>query len=114
TGAVSCFLVSIAHHDPSGGLQNVPTAALFLSIGCGFLLDDPAEATIAGVPPVLLYRRTLRMALAIPLLAMVWASLLWYARVDGSTGALTVELTGMVTIAVGIAAVASPVVPDGV
>ena len=33
TGAFSFFLVFIAHHDHTGGLQNVPTAALFLSIG---------------------------------------------------------------------------------
>jgi len=113
TGALSFLLVFMAHHDHSGGLQHVPQAAMFLSIGCGFVLDDPAEATIAGVPPVLLYRRVLRLALAIPFLAVVWASLLWYARVDGTTGALTVELAAMAAIAVGIAAIASHVVPDG-
>lgn len=78
-------------------------AALALCIGGAFLLDDPAAETIESVPASLLFRRLLRLALALPVLAAAWALVV---RSAGHVPAweLTLELGALLAVALALAA----------
>lgn len=113
TGGFAYLLTFVAHNGHHGGVLHVQIGAIFLSLGAGFVLDDTAEATVASVPAPRLFRRSFRVGLILPLLAVIWASLLWYAGTDGFGWALTTQLVGILGLSVATAAVASHIVPDG-
>jgi len=78
-------------------------AALVICLGTAFVLEDDAVATVASVPSPLLFRRTVRLAFALSLVAVSWAALLWYGNaVEHSRP--TLELVAMVAVTLGVAA----------
>jgi len=96
-------------------------AALALCLGAAWLLDDAASFTVAASPTPLALRRLLRIALALPLLASVWAVELWYATggagdlLFGPTarGALSLEFAAMLAFTLALSSLALRVLPDG-
>lgn len=87
-------------------------SAVALCIGAAFVLDDPAAQSLAASPTPLLFRRLLRTALLLPLVAGLWAIVLWCAG-ESFTTALTLELLTMLVVTLAAAALAAPLVPDG-
>lgn len=87
-------------------------AAIALCVAAAFMLDDPAAQSLAASPTPLLFRRLLRIALLLPLIAGLWAIVLWRAG-EKFTTALTLELLTMLVVTLAAAAIAAPLVPDG-
>lgn len=96
----------------------VRIAAVLIAIGVGFILDDPTEETTAHQPVSLTVRRLTRIAVATPLvLTFWWLSMALAVRTldDPASfpkGALSVELVAIVAVALALAAVATPFVPE--
>ena len=86
------------------GLHDLRTAMIALCIGAAFVLDDPAASTVESSPPPLLFRATLRIALVLPLVAVLWGLLLWDANGSPAVGASTLELAGMLAVTLAAAA----------
>jgi len=90
-----------------------------LCVGAAFLLDDDAAATVGATPTSLGRRRLLRVALALPPLAAVWAGSLWYATsADGAwfgpdtRAALSLQLGAMLALTLAASAIALRVMPE--
>ena len=93
-------------------LLQLRLAALALCVGAAFVLDDPAAETLATSPSSLPFRRLVRVALVLPLVAALWALVLWYAG-TGFDAALTLELAAMLAVTLAAAAFAIPRLADG-
>ena len=87
-------------------------AAIALCLAAAFVLDDPAAQSLAASPSPLLFRRLLRTTLLLPLVAGLWAIVLWHAG-ESATTALTIELATMLAVVLAAAAAATPWVADG-
>lgn len=85
------------------GTLHVRLAALALCIGAAFLYDDPAAETVSIVPAPLLFRRLLRLALALPALVAAWTRVLHSAHVDAAWE-LTLKLGALLALALAVAA----------
>ena len=92
--------------------------ALALCFGAAFVFDDNAAATAAATPTSLAHRRLLRLALGLPLLAVVWAGSLWYATSaeDAPFGpdtraALSLQFAALLALTLGACAIALRVMP---
>ncbi len=83
---------------------HVRLSALALCIGGAFLLDDPAAETLESVPASLLFRRLLRLSLALPVLAAAWALVVGSADVDRATWGLTLEACALLAVTLAVAA----------
>lgn len=80
-------------------------AALMLSLALASILDDPTADTVAAVPPTLLFRRALTIALALPAVAAAWAVLVALSGVAaGLAGAITLQLGALVLLTLALAA----------
>jgi hypothetical protein len=113
TGGFAFILAFVAHLHHRPGVGHLHAGAIFLSLGAGFVLDDSAEGTVAGVPATRLWRRSLRVTLILPLLVAIWAMLLWYAGTGGREWVLSMQLAGILLLTLAVAALASHLVPDG-
>jgi len=99
---------------PSPSVRSWPGfSALALCAGAAFLLDDEASATTGATPTSLAWRRVLLVALALPLLCVVWVGSPWYATAaDGAglgpdtRGALSPQFVAMLTLTLAVSAVA--------
>jgi len=91
--------------------QVVRGAAVAGALGAAFLLDDPAERTLATAPSPLLLRRVLRVALVLPAGIAWWIAVLALASLLGGAEAgmpvvgLSVEAAGLSAVALALAAV---------
>lgn len=96
----------------------VRIAAVLIAIGAGFILDDPTEETTAHQPVSLFVRRFTRIAVAAPaVLTFWWLSMALAVRTldDPASfpkGAVSVELVAIVAVALALAALATPFVPE--
>jgi hypothetical protein len=72
------------------------------------VLEDPAAATVAAVPPALLSRRIHRVASWLPALAAVWTLVLWLTGAPGAVSR-TLELAGLLAATLAVAAAAGAV-----
>jgi hypothetical protein len=88
---------------PGSATLQTRLGAIALSLGAAFLLDDPAEVTLQSTPAPRLLRRSLRVALASPLLAASWALLLWRTGAR-DLGGRTLELGGPLSATLAVAA----------
>ncbi len=92
-------------------------AAASIAMGASFLLDDPAERSIDHVPVSRLVRRTIRMALAAPALALGWFLVIQVAPSSQGAAvpvaALTLEFAGIVALALVAATALAPHTPEG-
>lgn len=96
--------------DTPAPMANLPAMALLLAASTGFVLDDPAEHTIASTPTPLLVSRALRIAVALPLALACWAAAVAYAGLGRVSVYLTLGFVAQCTVALGIAATATLVV----
>lgn len=121
-GALACVVVVVVAPRAPGSapLARWPgCGALALCVGAAFLLDDAADATVGATPTSLARRRMLRVALALPLLCVVWAGSLWYATTaDGAWfgpdtwAALSLQLAAMLALTLAASALALRVMAD--
>ncbi len=96
-------------------------AAACLALGAAFLLDDPATRSTPAVPTPRLARNLVRVAVAVPAIAVWWVATLVLAGAMAhrphSThlpgGALTVEAATLVCAALALAAIAQRLTTDG-
>jgi hypothetical protein len=77
------------------------------------VLDDPAANVLAASPSTLIFRRLLRVAFVIPLLALAWGVLLWHSQIPSGAWSLTAGFGGKLRVTFAISAVASHLVPGG-
>jgi len=94
-------------------VANLPEAGTLLCFGAAFVLDDPAANVLAASPTTLIFRRSLRAALVIPLLALLWGVLLWHVQIPAGAWSLTAAFSGQLVVTLAIAAVAGHLVPGG-
>jgi len=74
-----------------------------LCLGAAFVLEDAAVATVASVPAPLLFRRALRLGLALALVAASWTGLLWYGQA-AQLWRPTLELAALFAVTLAVAA----------
>ncbi|MEO8293241.1 MAG: hypothetical protein ABI635_08880 [Actinomycetota bacterium] len=102
---VSFLIVYAGIHDPGATKAiHIPFAGIALAVWAGFLFDDVASATVRSAPTPLLLRRGVRMLVALPVLAIAWTGLLWYADVWPIAGTLTAGFVAQVSVALGFGA----------
>ena len=94
------FAAATLPQDPGLGAR---LAAVAVGLSTVFLLDDPAAATVAPSPRTLGFRRVHRLAIWLPVLAALWALLLWRTR-PPEAGLLSLQLAAFVSVAVSAAA----------
>jgi hypothetical protein len=92
-------------------------AALLAALAVAFLLDDPAEPSTEAVAGSRLLRRTVRIALALPLLAAWWGLVAWRASesIPGlreSIAGLTLEAAATAVGSLALAAAATAWAPE--
>lgn len=113
--AGAAFLIQLPAWNLHVRVVVTRASAVMLAIGAAFMLDDPAEATVAAAPLPRALRRALRVAVGMPAVALAWAGLLAWASASVAVpaAALTLELAGFCAVALAASAVATPYVPDG-
>jgi hypothetical protein len=93
--------------DPDGArtIVAMQCGALALGLAVASILDDPAADTIAAVPPTLLLRRMLTIALVLPAVAAAWAGLVSLSGIAApAAGAMTLQLGGLILLTLAFAA----------
>jgi fluoroquinolone transport system permease protein len=119
-GAMACVTVILLSSLGDSARSSWPgLGALALCTGAAFLFDDPAAATVGATPRSLARRRMLRVAVALPLLCVVWAGSLWYATAahdawfgPDTRAALSVQFAAMLALTLAASATALRVLPD--
>ncbi len=92
----------------------IRVAAACTALGTAFLLDDPATRSTPAVPTSQLARDLVRVAVALPVVAVWWVATLALARLAAHrphathlpAGALTVEAAALIAAALALAATA--------
>ncbi len=108
---ISFLIVYAGMHDPGPTKGwHMPFAGIALAVWAGFLFDDAASSTVQSAPTPLLLRRGVRVLLAVPVLALAWTGLLWYADVWHLAGTLTAGFVAQVSVALGFGALGGVVV----
>jgi len=86
-------------------LLALQAAALMLSLAVASIFDDPASDTVAAVPLTLMLRRTLTLALALPLVVVAWTGGVWLSGVAaGFAGAMTLQMGALILVTLALAA----------
>jgi hypothetical protein len=112
-GPISFLIVYAGMHDPGPTKAwHVPFAGIALAVWAGFLFDDGASSTVRNAPTPLLLRRGVRVLVALPVLALVWTGLLWYADIWQLAGTLTAGFVAQVAVALAFGALGVLVVGD--
>jgi hypothetical protein len=96
-------------------------SAACAALGAAFLFDDPAIRSTPTVPTPRLARNLVRVAVAVPAIALWWAATLTVAQTVANrphathlpTAALTVEAATLVTAALALAAATQRHTTDG-
>ncbi|MEV4625370.1 hypothetical protein AB0J90_03670 [Micromonospora sp. NPDC049523] len=110
-GVPSATAVVLSAEDLSTLLR---VGAMAGALGAAFVLDDPAERSIAVVPTQRPARHLLRVLIALPVLAAWWVGMLAVTVAGAGPGIgpvvpladLTVEATAIVALVVALAAMA--------
>ncbi|MGH9065617.1 MAG: hypothetical protein ACRD0L_16920, partial [Acidimicrobiales bacterium] len=122
-GLFAAFLwLPFAHVLPADSLGQVTDALRVAAVGLAFgavaTFDDPTERFLSSTPVSVLWRRAIRLALVLPVLALCWWGTLSLAAASPSAasaralgdrlhlGGLTLETAVMVVLVMGLAAVA--------
>ena len=96
-----------AEHGPRRHPRPVRFAALVAGLGAGFLLDEPAETSLAASPTPLSARRLMAVGLVSPVLILWWLVMAgWASSLSGDLPqhALTLELAAIMGVSFGAAA----------
>lgn len=113
-GALALLAIQLAGGTPQAGLLALRSAAVALALGAAFILDDPAAELLGGSPTPLWVRRLPRIGVVLPLLGLLWAAVLGRSRFPSiPVGDLTLELAGMLTVTLALAACAGRYTGDG-
>jgi hypothetical protein len=113
-GALALLAIQLAGGTPQAGLLALRSAAVALALGAAFILDDPAAELLGGSPTPLWVRRIPRIGVVLPLLGLLWAAVLGRSRFAAiPVGDLTLELAGMLTVTLALAACAGRYTGDG-
>jgi fluoroquinolone transport system permease protein len=108
---VSFLVVYAGMHDPGPSSHvRMPLAGLALALWAGFLFDDVAADTVRQVPTPLLLRRAIRIAMALPVLALAWVGLVWYGSSWEIAGTLTAGFVAQIAVALSLSAVGVTVI----
>ena len=109
TATIAGALGRVASH------ADVTTLAALLALGVGFVLDDPAAATLACSPSTLWWRRRMRLVLMLPLVAFLWATVVAVAELPTATdhGPAALESATMVAVVLAASAAAARWNGDG-
>lgn len=100
-GAVALAVTVGGHRAAIAALQGSTVALAAVAVA---LLDEP-RAALGALPTTLARRRALLLSAALPPLALLWMALLALGGVGGAEAdALTVQLTAVVALALGLAA----------
>jgi len=107
-GASCAFgLVWLLSAEPDGARAVVALqyAALALSLGVASILEDDAADTVAAVPPSLLFRRVLTIAIVVPAFVVTWAALMSLSAVATSSApAITLQVGTLVLVTIALGA----------
>lgn len=104
---------------PEARIQALRMAAVLIALGAAFVLDDRSEETTLHLPVGRLLRRSLRVGLAVPLVALAWAVSIALARGSELPGgslplaALSLELAAVLALSLAASAAAVGLVPEG-
>lgn len=96
-----------ASMGPGVTLARLRFAALVAGLGAGFLLDEPAETSLAASPTPLSARRLMGVGLGAVVLTLWWLFMAsWASSLYGELPrhALTLELVAIIGVALGAAA----------
>lgn len=93
-------------------------ATVFGALSVAFLLDDPAESTTQAVAVPRWYRRTVRIALVAPVIALYWALMLVIPATMAPTmpvhvAGLLLEAAAMAAMTLALSSVCGRWVPEG-
>lgn len=110
--AVAAGLLALPGSD--GSLLLLGAGIVAASVA--FVIEDPAEVTIAAVPIRLLARRLVRLGTALPLVGALWAFVVWRGDADGAVATLVLVALAMLAAAVAArcGAVAGAMAPPAV
>ncbi|HUS42204.1 MAG TPA: hypothetical protein VMY16_06030 [Ilumatobacteraceae bacterium] len=93
-----------------GASDRLAASAAAVAAMSAFVIDDPAAITVASTPPSLLARRMSRVLVAVVALAAWWTILVATAHARFGplpVRALSIQLIGLVSVALAVAAVAA-------
>lgn len=65
--------------DVPAVVHAVRVGAVAIAVSLAFVFDDPTEAMLAGTPVTVAVRRSVRLVVVLPLVALLWVGLLWWA-----------------------------------
>jgi hypothetical protein len=104
---LSVAIVAVRHGEHAAGPMQA--AAVLLSGGAGFTLDDPAAEILAASPTPLSRRRSMRLLLVVPPVACLWGLLLTWQGTEGSeeTFALVLLVAGLMALSLAVSGVAA-------
>ncbi|MEP6759511.1 MAG: hypothetical protein ABJB55_09970 [Actinomycetota bacterium] len=91
----------------------LPVATALLCVWVCFLFDDPAAETTAGGPTPLLFRRAVRIVVAVPAVTAVWFMCTWIGPLTGPSAAMTGSFVAEMILALAAAAVVVRLVGTG-
>jgi hypothetical protein len=91
----------------------LPVATTLLCLWLCFLFDDPASETTGGGPTPLAFRRVIRVAIAVPAVAIAWFACTWIGPLAGPTEAMGASFAAEVMVALAAAPVVVRLVGNG-
>jgi hypothetical protein len=104
-GLAALVVWTEARKDGNPAVVALPVATTLLCMWLCFLFDDPAAEMTAGRPTPLLFRRAIRVAIAVPAVAAAWFACTWIGPLSGPTGPMAASFAAEVVIALAAAAV---------
>jgi hypothetical protein len=92
------------HERARTGEAPLAVAGVLLAVWIGFVLDDPAAESVSAVPTPLLFRRGIRIAMALPVVWVLWSALSVYAAQGWKTPSLATAFAAQLIVALACAA----------
>jgi hypothetical protein len=96
----------------STGEAPLAIAGVLLAVWIGFVLDDPAAESVSAVPTPLLFRRAIRIAMALPVVWALWGALSVYAAQGWKTPSLATAFAAELIVALAFSALGIRVTGD--
>jgi len=92
-------------HGGNASVMHLPVAGSLLAAWAGFLLDDAAAETVSNAPTTPATRRVVRIALALPVIALAWVAFVIYGDAAATALTLTAALVAQIAVALAFAAI---------
>ena len=91
----------------------LPAATTLLAAWLCFLFEDAAAETTDATATPLMLRRAVRVAIAVPAVAVAWFAITWIGPLDGPAPAMTASFLAQATLALAVGAVLCRISPGG-